>query len=85
MYTFKHLTLKCDLGDSNQIISLCTSSHNCDHLCKVISKFFHQFKSYGVTTQKCYGQTDGLTDGGHTYNPLPAKRKGINMPTDVQI
>ena len=28
-------------------------------------------------TGKCYGRTDGRTDGGYSYNPLPVLRKGI--------
>jgi hypothetical protein len=50
---FLHLT-RCDLdlGGSNPIAVLCTSSHDGDHLCKVISKFLQRFKSNEVDT-KC--------------------------------
>jgi hypothetical protein len=46
MSTFYHLDCKCDLylGGRNSIISLLTSSHYGDHLCKVISKLYIDFK-----------------------------------------
>ena len=28
--------------------------------------------------ERTNSRTDGLTDGGHFYNPLPTLRKGIN-------
>jgi hypothetical protein len=51
-------------------------SHYGDHLCQVISKTFQGLKSYGADTKVL--QTDELTDGGHSYNPLTATRKVLN-------
>jgi hypothetical protein len=38
-------------------------------------------------TRKCYGQTDGRTGGGHSYDPLPTMRKGLkySLCTDMLI
>jgi hypothetical protein len=46
MTIFEHLTFTCDLdlGGSNQIIALCTSSHYGDYLCQVILKKFSSVK-----------------------------------------
>ena len=72
-----------DLGDRDLIVALCTSPHNGDYLCEVILKTFQLlFLKIMEQTQKYYGQTDGRTDrwtdGGHSYNPLPALQKVIN-------
>ena len=43
---------------------------------------FHEYQSKSSgdmeRTRKCYGQTDGLTDEGHSYNTPSASRRGIN-------
>ena len=42
---------------------------------------FHENRSKGSGdmehTRKCYGRTDGMTDAGHSYNPLPLRGGGL--------
>ena len=47
-YQYLTLNLKCDLdlGGSDLIVALCTSSHNGYYLCQVILNTFKQFKNY---------------------------------------
>lgn len=77
---FLYFTFKCgfDLGSRDLVVAHFTLSDNNDLLCQVILKTFQKFKVM-ERTQIFYG----LTDGGHSYNPLDYKYIYCDMETQV--